>query len=159
RLHDELDRGSAEGAIEQVVDELRLRLLLRGLRNVHVGARRLVPGHELLVRHDLQELQDRRVAGRTLLLQLLLDLADGRGSPLPEDPQDLQLGGSGTGRRHGGKVVRRPSLCQRKSSYNTLEAELTQAFSGRERADLALQRAREDEARSERRRAWIAEGP
>ena len=52
--------------------------------------RRLVARNEPLLGHDLQQLEDRRIAG--LAAERLGDLPDGAGAARPQDAQDGQLG-------------------------------------------------------------------
>src|ERR687897_336087 len=57
RLHDQLGRGPAKGAVEQVADELPLGLFLAQPRAVDVGAVGVVAADQPLLRHDLQQLE------------------------------------------------------------------------------------------------------
>ena len=56
RLHDQLQCRAAEGAPEQVADQMLLRLLLTPAGRVDVRPPRLVAHHQTLLGHDLEQL-------------------------------------------------------------------------------------------------------
>src|SRR5215218_8251362 len=61
RLHDELARGPAEGALEQVADELPLRRFFAETRTIDVRTVALVALDQTLLGHDLEQLERRGV--------------------------------------------------------------------------------------------------
>src|SRR5215471_1395602 len=102
RPQDQTGGRSSKRPIEEVADEPLLGLVLGQAGAVHMRALRLVTSDQTLLRHDLEELQDRRIADAPRL-ELLVDLAHGRGPPSPENAQDLELsvGRPDGGFRHG----------------------------------------------------------
>src|SRR5262249_5531126 len=91
RAQHELRRRAAERPLEQIADELPLRPFLAHARGVNVAASRLVAPDEPLLRHDLQQLDDRHVADRGPPLERLVHFAHRGGAQAPEDAQDLEL--------------------------------------------------------------------
>src|ERR1035441_5198702 len=63
-LHGQLKRRAAERTTRQITHQLPLRLLFAPTRSVDVRSLRLVARDQPLYRHDLQELEHRRVARR-----------------------------------------------------------------------------------------------
>ena len=98
-MNDELAGRAAERPVEQVADELLLRLLLGDGGGIDVRAGCLVTVDEAFLSHDLQELERGRIAGGPYAFESLLDLANGSRSALPESPENLELGRRGPGRR------------------------------------------------------------
>src|SRR5436190_11847170 len=90
---------------------MALRLVLAERRLVHVGARRLVANDELLLRHDLEQLERGGVA--RVAAQRFGDLADGAGAAGPEDAQDGELG-VGRSTSHAPHLLRRRSYLSTK---------------------------------------------
>src|SRR4051794_1147384 len=88
RLEDELRRGSAEGTVDQVADQLTLGLLLGQLRLVDMGSIADIAADKPLVGHDLEHLERGGIRGWALARERLVHLADGACAALPEDPQD-----------------------------------------------------------------------
>lgn len=66
-----------QGTLEQIAHELPLRPLLGHTRVINVRPVALVAAHEPFLRHDLRQLQRRRVAGRGLARKRLVHLAHG----------------------------------------------------------------------------------
>src|SRR3954468_22450202 len=107
RLHHELRSGAAKCSIEQVADELALRLLLSEPRLIDVGSFAVVAPDEPLLRHDLQHLQCGGIRRRAIAGQLLVHLTNGAGAVRPEDAQDCEFSVSRTrGLAHGIQYVR-----------------------------------------------------
>ena len=92
RLHNEPLRRPAKRSIEQITDEPVLRRLLRLNGAVKMGSPLLRSGNKALVRHNLQELEDRGIDHRAASIHLLENVPYGAGTTLPEHPQDAQLG-------------------------------------------------------------------
>src|SRR5438552_18321165 len=70
-----------------------------------MGACRRIPPHEALLAHDLQQLEDRRVADRPGVVEGLVDIAYGARTALPQHAQNLELRVGRSALRH------RVSLC------------------------------------------------
>src|SRR5688500_12539402 len=112
RLHDELRRRAAERAIEQIPHELALGLLLRQASLIDMRPVRLVAPDEPFLRHDLQQLERRRICRWPFAQEHVVDLPDGRRPALPQQAEDGQFG---VGRSwgyvsgHGPQYLRTPS--------------------------------------------------
>src|SRR5215831_4311548 len=91
RPQDQTGGRSTKGPVQEIAHEPLFGLVLGQAGAVDMGALRLIPSDQALLRHDLEELQDRGVPDAPRL-ELLVDLAHGRGPPSPEDVQDLELG-------------------------------------------------------------------
>src|SRR5262249_21711414 len=96
---------AAEGALEEIPEQLALGLFGRGPRRVHVGPLALIATDQALLRHDLQELQDGGVAELPAPGQPVVDLADRARTALPEHSQDLELGSGGSHRGFACHVI------------------------------------------------------
>ncbi len=122
RVHHQLARRAAERPVHEIADELPLRRLLGRRGGVDVRPRALVPPHQTLVGHDLQQLEHGRVAGRPFAA---------RAAPAPRAPCWARAARARAGSRArpvwAGEVspdsgaswsnlVRRPSFCQRRIS-------------------------------------------
>src|SRR5579872_2100897 len=92
RLHDELPRRAAECAIEQVADELALRLVFAERRPIDVRPFALVAFDQALLGHDLQQLQRGGVGAVPAARELLVNLTNRARPAFPENPQDGELG-------------------------------------------------------------------
>jgi AspT/YidE/YbjL antiporter-like protein len=109
-LHHQCGRRSVEHTLEQIGDELPLRLAFGPGRFVHMRARSLVTADQALLVHDLQQFQDGRIG--TLPTHLPRHLAHGARAARP---QHLEDGEFGVGRLfagacdHGRHCLRIPS--------------------------------------------------
>ena len=74
-------------------------LFLGYASSIDMGPLALIPSDQTLLRHDLQELERRGVAGRATTAELSLHFSNRARPPFPEDPQNLELG-----RRRAGDV-------------------------------------------------------
>jgi hypothetical protein len=91
-----------EGAVEQVAEELSLRLFLGSRRLVDVLPAGRFALHQALVRHDLEHLEDGGVAGLLNPIELLHHLPDRAGPAPPEHAEDGEFGIGGTREWSGG---------------------------------------------------------
>jgi 23S rRNA pseudouridine2605 synthase len=99
RVQHQFSRGTVENALQHVGGKLALGLFLRLLRFIDMRALIFVAADETFHGHDLHELEYCRVAESLFRLQRFLDFANRGRSALPENLQDLQLGGGGLLRR------------------------------------------------------------
>src|SRR5205085_10806528 len=128
RLEDEILGRPVERLPQEVADETALRLVLGERRLVAARALALVPFDQALVRHDLHELEDGRVARPPRLAERLEDLPHGARASPPEHLEAFQFRVRrarqavfrhcvGTSRlKSPGRLLRSGSYCQRKSS-------------------------------------------
>ena len=90
-MHGELCCGAGEEALADVADELVLRFVLCGGGVVDVGPGGLFAVDEAFLGHDLEELEDRGVAEGAGGIDLLIEVADGGGTAVPEDAEEFEL--------------------------------------------------------------------
>ena len=98
-MQHQFPRGTVENALQHVGGKLALGLFCRLLRFIDMGALIFVATDETLRGHDLHQLEYRRVAESLFGLQRFVDFANRGRSALPQNLQDLKLGGSGLLRR------------------------------------------------------------
>src|SRR5439155_19625302 len=93
-IQNKLPGRSPESAIEQHGDELAMGVQQMGGGLKDVSTLRVVSDHEALGRHDLERLEDGRVAGLAADVDRLVHLADRARAAIPEHAQNGQLGSS-----------------------------------------------------------------
>ena len=89
--HQRLD-GSAVGTIDEVPQQMLLRLRLLVAWPIQLRPDAVVAVDEPLVRHDLHQLQHRGVAGGLRGAEHVLHLANGQGAAVPQDAEDGEFG-------------------------------------------------------------------
>src|SRR6185503_18147229 len=149
RLQDELCGGSIERAVEQIADQLPLGLIFCIRSLVDVGSLRLVPDDELLLRHDLKELENRRISGFTV--QGFGHLANGAGTMGPQNAKDGELAIGRFPAR--GLHVRIVYDIFRSCQYESFRSVRTAAARARDRRAWRATTARPPQARRRRRAA------
>src|SRR2546430_1718293 len=77
RMQHQFPDRAVKGSVEQVGEQAALRIRARVARPVNLRADRLVAVDEALLRHDLQHLENGGVPGGLVLVQNVLDIADG----------------------------------------------------------------------------------
>ena len=91
-MQKQIRRGPIKHSIEQIGYHLPLGLMLSEPGLIHVRALLFISANQALIGHDLEHLENRRVAGRLGLIKRLLNFPDGAGSALPQHSQYLKLG-------------------------------------------------------------------
>src|SRR5205814_47739 len=93
RSDQQVFHGPVEAPLEQITRKLLLNQLARMDGGVHVRAVRLIALEQSFLRHDLHELQHRRVLrGLPFPPQRLINLADGARAAVPENSENFKLG-------------------------------------------------------------------
>src|SRR6266516_407929 len=93
RTDQQILHGPIEAPLEQITRKLLLNQLPRMDGSVHMRSIRLITLKQSFLRHDLHELQHRRVLrGLPLPPQRLIHLADGARASAPENSQNFEFG-------------------------------------------------------------------
>ena len=94
---DEFHGRPGEAFLDEVIDELKLGLLLRLGGTEDLGLLGFIFEQEAFLGHDLDHFEGGGIAGVFLLFEDVVDLPDGGGPAGPEDLEDFELDFSGDG--------------------------------------------------------------
>ena len=97
RVEGKLCGRSGEETLAEVLEDLALHGILAERGAINMSAIGFVANYEALGGHDLKHLENSGVAGRTLFIERVVDLANRGRLLLPQDLEQLEFGFGGAG--------------------------------------------------------------